>query len=75
MRRPNRHTFAASCRERVASSLCSPECKRARRPGGGFALSPSSLPLDRARRLGRNIVNDAVDAFDFVNDAVGDAGE
>jgi len=33
------------------------------------------FPLDRARRLGRNIVNDTIDAFDFVNDAIGDAGK
>jgi hypothetical protein len=33
------------------------------------------LPLDGTRWFGRDIVNDAIDAFDFVNDAVGDAGE
>src|SRR3990172_185695 len=31
-----------------------------------------SLPLDGRRGLGRNIVNDAVDAAHFVADAIGD---
>ena len=34
-----------------------------------------SLPLDRARGFTRDIVNDAVNAFDFVADAVGNARE
>jgi hypothetical protein len=35
----------------------------------------SSLPLDRARRLGRDVVGHAVDAAHLVDDAVGDAAE
>ena len=35
----------------------------------------ASFPLDRAGRLRRDVVDDAVDAGDFVDDAVGDAGE
>jgi hypothetical protein len=34
-----------------------------------------SLPLDRAWRLGRDIVDDTVDAFYFVDDPAGDTGE
>lgn len=33
------------------------------------------LPLDRAWWFGRDIVDDAIDAFHFVYDAIGDAGQ
>ena len=33
------------------------------------------LPLDGGRGLGGDVVDDAVDAFDFVDDAVGEAGK
>jgi hypothetical protein len=36
---------------------------------------PPSLPLDRARRLARHVVNDAIDAFDLVDDARRGAAE
>ena len=38
-------------------------------PGGGL------FPLDGARRLGGDVVADAVDAADVVDDVVGDFGE
>jgi len=34
--------------------------------------SGTSLPLDRSRRLARDIVHDPVDVADFVDDAAGD---
>ena len=34
-----------------------------------------SLPLDRVRRLGKDIQNEAVDALNLVNNAIGDAGK
>src|SRR5437773_9012792 len=36
---------------------------------------PPSLPLDRARRLGRHVVYDSVDAAHFVDQAAGDVIE
>ena len=42
---------------------------------GRSRIEKWSLPLDRARRFARDVVDDAVDAFDFVADAVGNAGE
>jgi len=33
------------------------------------------FPLDGRGGLGRDVVNDAVDPFDFVDDAIGDAAE
>src|SRR4029453_3171719 len=38
-------------------------------------LKMISFPLDRARRFARDIVADAIDAFDFVADASRDPGE
>lgn len=46
-----------------------------------IALGPSpnaskgSLPLNRSRWLSSDVVGNAVDAADFVDDAVGDFGE
>ena len=42
--------------------------------GGGRLIAiaingPESFPLDRTGRLGGIVVDDAVDAFDFVDDA------
>ena len=37
-----------------------------------FVPNVRSFPLDRRRRLARHVVGDARDAFDFVDDAVGD---
>ena len=38
-------------------------------------LRNPSLPLDRPGRLARHVIDDPVDAFHFVDDAGGDAGE
>jgi hypothetical protein len=38
-------------------------------------LAISSFPLDGARWLGRDIEDNAVDAFNFVNYPIGDKGE
>ncbi len=48
---------------------------RTRKIAIGNSKSIKSLPLDRARRFARDIVADAIDAFDFVADASRDAGE
>jgi hypothetical protein len=69
---------SASGRMRHAGSLCSPETRTGfadTNPIANRQSKTASLPFDRARRFSRDIVDDAVDAFDFVNDAVGDAGE
>lgn len=34
-----------------------------------------SFPLDRSGRLARDVVDDAVDATDFIDDAIGDSGQ
>ena len=64
-----RHRFGGWAPSRKRSS----ELPRAR------PLAPLSgshlLPLDGARRLGGDVVDDAVDALDFVDDAVGDLRE
>jgi hypothetical protein len=69
---------SASGRMRHAGSLCSPETRTGfadTNPIANRQSKTASLPFDRARRLRRDVVDDAVDAFDFVNDPVGDAGE
>src|SRR4249920_2944472 len=38
-------------------------------------VTAMSLPFDRRRRLRRNIVDDAIDPTDFVDDARGNRGE
>src|SRR5690349_502652 len=40
-----------------------------------YCLLPCLLPLDRGRRLRRDVVDHAVDAMDFVDDAVAHAGQ
>ena len=59
---------------RAAQATRLPLQKRAAINNRKSAIGTSLLPLDRARWFGRDIVNDAIDAFDFVNDPVGDAG-
>jgi hypothetical protein len=49
--------------------------REARALPGKTQSAISSLPLDCARWFGRDIVNDAVNTFDFIHDAVGDAGK
>jgi hypothetical protein len=60
---------------RAAQATRLPLQKRAAIANRKSAIGTSLLPLDRARWFGRDIVNDAVNAFDFVHDAIGDAGE
>ncbi len=59
---------------RAAQATRLPLQKRAAINNRKSAIGTFLLPLDRARWFGRDIVNDAIDAFDFVNDPVGDAG-
>ena len=40
-----------------------------------FQFSRSLFPFDGAGGFGADVVDDAVDGLDFVDDAVGDAGE
>src|SRR4051794_41171465 len=76
------------CRMKSASISCSVSswiiCGTS--PGGCYHDSHTSLaagvvirrelfPLDRARRLGGDVVDDAVDAVDLVDDAVADPGQ
>src|SRR5690606_29128877 len=70
----SRWTWAPSIGSEVAGSFIMrpPECKPARlgEPVGFSRLAPEGLfPLDGARRLAGHVINDAVDATDFVDDA------
>ena len=56
-------------------AACAPQNVKERGGQAEVRSVTELLPLDRARWLARDVVDDAVDAFDFVNDAVGDAGE
>jgi hypothetical protein len=69
---------SASGQMRHASSLCSPETRTGfadTNPIANRQSKTASLPFDRARRLRRDVVDDAVNAFHFIDDPIGDAGE
>jgi hypothetical protein len=69
---------SASGRMRHAGSLCSPETRTGfadTNPIANRQSKTASLPFDRARRFGGDVVDDAVNAFHFIDDPIGDARE
>ena len=74
MRPSNRNTVRGKL-PNYRLAACAPQNVKERGRQAEVRSVTELFPLDRAWGLGRNIVNDAVDAFNFVNDAVGDAGE
>jgi hypothetical protein len=71
--------YVSSGRSQSRESLRFDSVQSIRRRHANLSLSipryDPSLPLDRAGRLARDVVDDAVDALDLVDDAGGDMGE
>jgi hypothetical protein len=69
---PATRSRQAAANYRLAA--CAPQNVKERGGQAEVSLRYRLFPLNRARWFGRDIENDAIDTFNLVNDAIGDAG-